>query len=203
MIIAIQGAPGSFSDGAARQLLGPDIDILSCTTFNELFAAVASGRAERGVVPVHNTIAGPVYDNAERTAASTFVITSRLPYPVRQCLITAGDMPLCAIRRVASHPVALRQCTRFFAENPACVAVAVPDTGGGVRDLMRGGLGADAVIGSAAAARLYGATVLIEGVEDRADNFTEFVLIACRDIPAASPETTPSLCGAQPSAISS
>jgi prephenate dehydratase len=186
MIVAIQGAPGSFSEGAARQLAGPDAGILSCATFDELFSAVASGRAERGVVPVYNTIAGPVYDNAERASAGTFVMMGRLQYPVRQCLIAASETAIATLRRVASHPVALRQCTRFFAANRNCVAIEVPDTGGGVRDLMRGGLDADAVIGSAAAARLYGATVLVEGVEDRADNVTEFVLLACRGFPVAN-----------------
>lgn len=191
MIVAIQGAPGSFSEGAARRLVGPDADVLSCTTFDELFSAVESGRAERGVVPVHNTIVGPVYDNAERAAASTFVITGRLPYPVRQCLIAAPETALDAIKRVASHPVALRQCTRFFAARPDCVAVPVFDTGGGVRDLMLGRLAADAVIGASAAARLYGATVLLEGVEDDANNVTEFVLIACRGIEPGETQRPP------------
>jgi prephenate dehydratase len=187
MIVAIQGAPGSFSEGAARLLVGPDADLISCESFDELFAAVASGQADRGVVPVHNTIAGPVYDNAERAAASTFVTMGRLSYPVRQCLIAPGNIAVAELRRVASHPVALRQCTRFFATHPDCVAVEVPDTGGGVRDLMLGRLAADAVIGASTAASLYGATVLLAGIEDRADNVTEFALIAR---PGTSPANT-------------
>lgn len=176
MIVAIQGAPGSFSDGAARQLAGPGAWILSCATFDELFAAVASGQAERGVVPVHNTIAGPVYDNAER--AQAFVVAGRIWYPVRQCLIARDATDVASLRLVASHPVALRQCTRFFEMHPRCTAMPVNDTGSGVRDLMRGDLAVDAVIGSAVAARLYGATILIEGVDNAADNTTEFVLIS-------------------------
>lgn len=176
MIVAIQGAPGSFSEGAARQLAGPNATLLSVVTFDDLFEAVESGRAERGVVPVRNTITGLVYDNAER--ARRFTVLDWLPYPVRQCLIARREMAIDAVRRVASHPVALRQCTRFFAANPARVAVPVPDTGSGVRDLMGGSLDVDAVIGSAVAARLYGATILLEGVEDAPENVTEFLLIA-------------------------
>lgn len=178
MIVAIQGAPGSFSEGAARQLVGADAAVLGCGTFDELFAAVASGRADRGVVPVHNTIAGPVYDNAERARSVAFSVMGSVRFAVRQCLIAPRRIPISALRRVASHPVALRQCTRFFAAYPGCTAVPVCDTGSGVRDLMQGRLAVDAVIGSAAAANLYGGTVLLEGVEDRTDNFTEFVLIS-------------------------
>ena len=177
MIIAIQGAPGSFSEGAARQLAGPEGVMMACGSFDELFAAVASGRAARGVVPVHNTIAGPVYENAERAREAPFAVLGRVEYAVRQCLIAPRATPVAHLRRVASHPVALRQCTRFFDAHPACVGVPVADTGSGVRDIMAGGLAVDAVIGSRAAARLYGATVLLEGIEDRVDNFTEFVLI--------------------------
>ena len=65
MIVAIQGEPGSFSAGAAHQLVGSDAELLHCESFDQLFAAVADGRAARGVVPVHNTIAGAVYDNLE------------------------------------------------------------------------------------------------------------------------------------------
>lgn len=180
MIVAIQGAPGSFSEGAARVLVGDDIDFIGCNTFGELFDAVATGRADRGVVPVHNTIAGSVYDNAERAAAAPFAILGRLHYPVRQCLIAAGPVPVATLRRVASHPVALRQCTRFFGANRTATPVEVPDTGGAVRDLMAGRLDADAVIGSATAAALYGAVVLVEGVDDARENFTDFVLIARR-----------------------
>lgn len=186
MIVAIQGAPGSFSDGATRQLVGLDAEILSCESFDELFAAVADGRAERGVVPVRNTIAGAVYGNTERANASPFIVLGQLQFPVRQCLIARTEIPEADLRRVASHPMALRQCTRFFAEHPECEAIEVTDTGGGVRDLMAGRLDVDAVIGSAAAARIYRATLLREGIDDLADNFTDFVLIACRGIPTAT-----------------
>lgn len=186
MIVAIQGVRGSFSEAAARELAGTDAELLNCESFDELFAAVAGGRAGRGVVPVHNAIAGTVYDNAQRANAPPFTILGKLRFPVEQCLIGRGDMPEPSLKRVASHPMALRQCTRFFAEHPGCVPVEVTDTAGGVRDLMAGRLHADAVIGSAAAARIHGAIVLRQRVDDAADNFTEFVMIGVRDAPGRS-----------------
>jgi len=177
-MVAIQGELGSFSEGATRQLVGPDAGILSCATFDELFAAVATGRAQRGVVPVHNSIAGAVYNNGHRARTGRFAILGELRYPVRQCLIVRAPTGLAALRRVASHPVALRQCTRFFAAHPACTAVPVRDTASGVRAMMEGRLAVDAAIGSFMAAQRYGATVLLEGVDDARENYTEFLLIA-------------------------
>lgn len=180
MIVAIQGASGSFSDGAARRLAGPAADLLHCADFEALFAAVTSGAAALGVVPVHNTIVGPVCDNGARVRSGAFVVLERLRYPVSQALIAARRTAIAKLRRVASHPVALRQCTGFFAAHPACEPVPVADTGSGVRDLMNGSLAVDAVIASAEASRLYGGTVLLERVDDAVDNATDFILIACK-----------------------
>lgn len=178
MIVSIQGAPGSFSEGAAREFVGAGAELLNSGSFDGLFAAVASGRADRGVVPVRNTIAGLIADNAARVGSPEFVELGRLSFPVAQCLIARERVPVKSLRRVASHPAALQQCLKFFATVPGCERVPVSDTGGGVRDLMAGVLDVDAVIGSAGAARLYGGTIILDRVDDVEDNSTEFVLFA-------------------------
>ena len=177
MKVAIQGELGSFSEAAARQLMGPSITFVHCNSFDDLFDAVVAGRADRGVVPVHNAIAGPVVDNRARTGSAPFRVLGELLLPVRQCLVVRPGVTREAVARVASHPVALAQCARFLAGPPQCVPVPVADTAGGVRDLMRGTLAADAVVAAEAAAERYGAVVLIRGVEDDPQNFTLFHLI--------------------------
>jgi len=97
---------------------------------------------------------------------------------VRQCLIARPGSGLPAIRRVASHPVALAQCRRFFAEHPQLEAVVAYDTAGSVRDLLRDGPVTNAAIGSALAARLYGGHILLEGIEDDPQNYTRFLVLA-------------------------
>jgi len=178
--VAIQGELGSFSEGAARRLLGAGIEMLCCATFDDLFASVRTGAAPRGVVPVWNTIAGLIYDNAVRARDGTFTVHGTLRYPVQQCLIARPGTRTASLRRVASHPIALQQCTRWFASHPACEAVTVCDTAGGVRDLMMNRLDADAVIASAAAAARYGAELLEAGVEDQRGNVTRFVVVGSR-----------------------
>jgi prephenate dehydratase len=179
MTVAIQGQPGSFSEAAAT-ILARGSAIEHCDSFDALFSAVAEGRARCGVVPVHNSIAGDVCGNAGRVRQPGFRIVADLLMPVRQCLIVRSPMDVNAIRRVASHPVALRQCSRFFAADPRRVPVAIADTGSAVRDLMHGTLDADAAIGSRDAAIRYRATVLIEGVDDDPSNATTFLLFVAQ-----------------------
>ena len=177
MTVAIQGELGSFSEAAAHRMTGVQARLLCCRTFDDLFAAVRDGRATRAVVPVHNTVVGDVLGNEQRIAAGGFRIVDALSLPVTQCLIARPGTAIETVHRVASHAVALRQCTHLFAAHPGWTPLPIDDTAGGVRDLVAGGLDADAVIASAEAARRYGGVVLLTGVADVAENFTDFLLI--------------------------
>jgi len=91
---------------------------------------------------------------------------------------------------VASHPVALAQCRRFFVEHPWAESVTAYDTAGAVRDLMSGGQETDAAIASTLAAELYGAEVLLEGIEDDPQNYTRFLILAPEPGPVAEASKT-------------
>src|SRR5207247_10186718 len=97
---------------------------------------------------------------------------------VRHCPIARPGTERAAIRRVASHPVALAQCRRFFATHPDVVPVPAYDTAGSVRDLMAGRVAADAAIASSLAAELYGAVGLEQDLADHAENYTRFLMVA-------------------------
>jgi prephenate dehydratase len=81
------------------------------------------------------------------------------------------------MRRVMSHPVALSQCRRYLAAHPEFEVVPFYDTAGSVKHLMQAGLRDTAGIAPELAARVYGAEVLVAGVEDHAENYTRFHLL--------------------------
>ena len=182
--VAIQGEAGSFSHAAALQALGPAIRLVPCPSFEDLFRAVERGDAARGTVPIENSLAGSVHENYDLLGAHALHVVGETQVRVRHCLIARPGTERATIRRVASHPVALAQCRRFFAEHPDVVPVPAYDTAGSVRDLMAGRpaadarLAADAAIASSLAAQLYGGTVLQEGLEDHAENYTRFLVVA-------------------------
>jgi prephenate dehydratase len=176
--VAIQGERGAFSLEAALLALGGAVEIVPCETFEALFEAVAGGRSDRAVVPIENSLHGSIHENYDRLSARDLHIVGEVPLRVRQCLIARPGSSIEALRRVASHPVALAQCRRFFAERPQVEAVMAYDTAGSVRDLMRDGVSASAAIGSALAAEIYGAEVLLAGIEDDPQNYTRFLILA-------------------------
>ena len=176
--VAIQGEAGSFSHAAAREALGPDVRLVPCATFDELFRAVEAGQATRGVVPIENSLAGSVYEAYDALGAHALHVVGETQVRVRHCLVVRPGTALAALRRVASHPVALAQCRRFFVDHPAIAPVPAYDTAGAVRDLLAGRLDADGAVGSALAARLYGGEILLEGIEDHPENYTRFLVVA-------------------------
>src|SRR5712691_7242385 len=162
--VAIQGEAGSFSHAAALEIHGDVIRLVPCATFVELFRAVEGGEATSGVVPIENTLAGSVHENYDLLSAHALHVVAETELRIRHCLIAPPRMTLGHVQRVASHP--------------DVVAVPAYDTAGSVRDVMSGKVDADAAIASKLAAELYGADVLAEGLEDHAENYTRFLVIA-------------------------
>lgn len=181
--VAIQGEAGAFNHAAALAAFGPEVELVPCVSFTELFQTVESGRAERGIVPIENSLAGSIHENYDLLRAHCLHVVAETQVRIRHCLISRPGTTSDEIRRVASHPVALAQCRRFFADRLGLAAVPAYDTAGSVRDLMAGRLAAEAAIGSALAARLYGAEILFEGIEDHQENYTRFLVAARAPVP--------------------
>src|SRR5437763_2081538 len=155
--VAIQGEAGSFSHAAALQALGPDIRLVPCPSFEQLFRAVEAGDAAGRAVPSENSLAGSVQQNYDLLGAHTLHVVAETQVRVRHCLIARPGTERAAIRRVASHPVALAQCRRFFATHPDVAPVPAYDTAGSVRDLMAGRIAAPRAVPWPPAPRLFGA----------------------------------------------
>ena len=179
--MAFQGERGAFSEAAAGVLVAAPHALLPCAEFGDVVRAVAEGVAHFGVLPIENLIAGPVVGALDAMAAAPSIErVGEHTLPVRLALLGVPGSALDAIRRVLSHPVALRQCTHFLAAHPDMQATAAHDTAGAARLVAEWRDPHVAAIASSAAAPRYGLTVLAEALEDRADNATRFVLIRRR-----------------------
>jgi prephenate dehydratase len=178
LTVAIQGEPGSFSHSAALEVLGHEVRLLPVPSFDRLFEVVASGEADRAVVPIENSLAGSIHENYDRLSASRLHIVGETQLRIRHCLIGVPGAELERITQVLSHPVALTQCRRFLAERAAIQAVAAYDTAGSVMAIVREGEPRHAAIASRLAAALHGGAILLEGIEDDEQNYTRFLILA-------------------------
>ncbi|MBQ4210178.1 MAG: prephenate dehydratase, partial [Prevotella sp.] len=73
--IAIQGELGSFHDIAARQYYdGEQIQMICCSTFEEVFENIKRDPTVIGMLAIENTIAGSLLHNYELLRASGVTI---------------------------------------------------------------------------------------------------------------------------------
>jgi prephenate dehydratase len=177
MRVAFQGEPGAFSEAAAIQLLGNSITTVPRATFDAAFAAVPEGAADALLAPVENSLAGSVVRVFDLLMESRLAIVAETILPIEMQLIAAPGSSLGDIRSVASHPMALAQCERFFAAHPQWKRVPAEDTAGSVREALSGGDKSCAAIAGRRAAEHYKGVILAESIQDNAENFTRFVLL--------------------------
>src|SRR5260370_14155978 len=114
MRVAFQGEPGAFSEAAAIQLLGNSITTVPRATFDAAFRAIDEGAANAFLAPVENTLAGSVVRVYDLLLESRLTIVAETILPIEHHLIGVPGATLAGLRSVASHPMALAQCARFF-----------------------------------------------------------------------------------------
>ena len=175
--VAFQGEPGAFSEAAAVQLLGEGIATVPRPTFEAAFRAISEGAADLLLVPVENSLAGSVVRVYDLLLEGNLTIIAETILPIELNLIACPGASPEEIRAVASHPMALAQCERFFAGRPELRRVPAEDTAGSVREVLARGDKSQAAIAGRRAAAHYGGVILQDNIQDNAENFTRFVLL--------------------------
>ncbi len=174
---AFQGERGAFSFSAAHKLLGANLEILPCASFQDVFRAVDCGKVTHAVIPIENTLHGSVHENYDHLLEYNLPIRGETSIRISHSLIALPGARFREIRRVFSHPVALNQCRQFFEKYGQIEPVPFYDTAGSVKMLQEEHPPGAAAIASETAAELYGGVILRRNIEDNRRNFTRFFLL--------------------------
>ncbi len=176
--MAFLGERGTFSEEAAKELLGETFESVPRPTFDALFTAIDEGKADFILVPLENSLVGSVHRCYDLLLESSLGIAAEIILPISHLLIGCRGATLKSIKTVESHPVALAQCERFFTRHENLKRVAADDTAGSVRRVIESGDLSRAAIAGKRAAHIYGGAILQEHLEDHAENYTRFALLA-------------------------
>ena len=176
MKIAFQGEPGANSHNAIAEAF-PQAEALPCATFEDALAAISSGEADLGMIPIENSIAGRVADIHHLLPNSGLHIIGEWFLSIRFQLMALPGTKLSEIKSVESHVHALGQCRRFI-RKLGLKSVVAGDTAGSARDIAQRGDRSVASIAPRLAAKIYGLDILAEDIEDEAHNTTRFVILA-------------------------
>jgi prephenate dehydratase len=141
-------------------------------------AAVRSGDADAGLVPLENSVEGSVPATMDGlTDGDPLVITREVFLPVAFTLAVRPGTTLADVRSVASHPHALAQTGRWLEANlPGITPLPASSTAGAAAAVAAGEF--DAAVCAAIAAERYGLDSLADDIADHAGAVTRFVLVA-------------------------
>ena len=155
---------------------------------------VSDNEASQGIVPIENSIEGGVtYTQDLLIHESNLSICGEVIVPIRQCLVGKPGTDMESIKTVISHPQSLAQCRNFLDNTfPNAGLMASLSNAKAVQEIMA--LDDNTVaISSRRAANIYGASILISGIEDLPNNETRFVILSGTDGTATGKDKT-SLC---------
>lgn len=187
--VAFQGELGAYGEEAVRLFFGPGAEPVPSREFRDVGAAVKSKSVDFGALPIENTLAGGVGPSLDVLSDADLEVMGEVVVPIHHCVLGVPGATLDSVRSVLSHPVALAQCERFFADHAQIRAVATYDTAGAALEVRRLGQTDTAAVASREAAERYGLAILAADVEDRPDNQTRFLVVARRGAPR--PPRTP------------
>jgi prephenate dehydratase len=176
------GPEGTFSEEALlASATSGSVEPVPLATIYDAVLALREGDVRWSVAPIENSLDGSVAVTldllVEEPAAVRIAGEAQLR--VRHSLIAARAVELARIETVVTHPQVPGQCVRLLrGELAHARVIPASSTAEAVRMVAEEGRDDQAALGTTLAARIYGATVLREGVEDRDDNETRFVWLA-------------------------
>ncbi|USP75834.1 Bifunctional chorismate mutase/prephenate dehydratase [Curvularia clavata] len=177
-------------------------------TIEDVFSAVQSGTAHRGVVPFENSSNGSVVFTLDLFADAQskypdILVCGEAYVAVRHCLLgysnparksktsatpqegkqqNESDVDLSHIQRIYSHPQAWGQCKNFLNTYlKTAERHDVSSTSKAAEIASTDASGTSAALSSIVAAQLFGLDVLAEGVNDKLGNATRFLVIRRRE----------------------
>lgn len=182
--IAHLGPEGTYSDIAAiayTQWLQAEYGVATnrqaFPSIQQALQSTVDGLSHYSVVPVENSIQGSVTVTLDTLwQLEKLYIHHALILPIAHRLLSASTH-LSHIQRVYSHPQAIAQCQQWLTQNlPTAEIVPTRSTTEALSHLNQEK--SSAGIASSRASQLYQIPILVEAINDHADNCTKFVSIS-------------------------
>ncbi len=174
--IAYQGAMGAFSHMAAQNLFEHG-NLKPCETFEDVFTAVLTGSAQKGVLPFENSTAGDVSDVLDLCFANEEInVSATYDLPISQNLLCVKGAKLSDIKTVYSHTQALQQ-SRDFLQKLNLSTAEMPNTAFAAKFIAEKNDKSLAAIAGKSTATLYGLDILASDVNSSQSNTTRFIVI--------------------------
>jgi 3-deoxy-7-phosphoheptulonate synthase len=198
MTAAFEGIEGAYSHVVLEAYAGRrgvTFEPLGCPTFRAVAHAVLGGRADVGLLPIDNAIAGTIREGYDILAEYELDPLAEITLRLEHRLVGLPGATLEGVREVESHAIVLAECGRFLASLPDVKRVPVGDTAIAARNVAAAKDPSHAAICSKEAAERYGLVELAGSIADHPDNTTRFLLFRAPVAAGVAAEFEPAASG--------
>ncbi|MGL4669287.1 MAG: prephenate dehydratase [Methanobacteriaceae archaeon] len=195
--IAFLGPNGTFSHEVASafaeedELFSGDENLISCCSIPSVMKTVYSGEALKGIVPIENSIEGPVGITLDLlTHDYNLKIEKEIIISINHNLLGNKGTKISNITDVYSHSQALAQCQGYL-ENCKIKAHFTLSTAAAAKliksknsEIISTGMSNEhkkpvfGAIGTSKAAKYYGLDILDKNIQDLDNNETRFIVLS-------------------------
>ena len=175
--VVFQGTEGAYGQAAMMQFFGDGVNSFHVRTFREAMEAIEEGAADYAVLPIENSTAGPVIEMYDLLDEFENYIVAETILPVVHTLSGLPGAKLSDIKTVYSKTEALMQTSSFLDEHPDWQRISVVNTAIAAKKVLEEKEISQAAVCSSYAAEAHGLSVLVDGINDDADNSTRFIVV--------------------------
>ena len=176
------GPAATYTEEASILFFGDKETFQPMKTVPETLAGLKDGTFTYAVVPVENTVGGPVYNYLDSVISDpAFVVVGEINLPIRQTLMGLPGTTFADIKTVLSHPQGIAQGRDWLKKNlPEAKLVEVASTAEGARKVAEGLDKSVAAIAAPQAALTYQLEVLAKELEVTKTNVTRFWVVTIK-----------------------
>jgi prephenate dehydratase len=186
MKLGLLGPEGTFSEAAAKKW-SPDAEMVFFDDMESAVTAVDEGLCDESIVPVENSLEGPVNVVLDTLLDLRSPIIGEEVLPIKQCLMSRGEFK--DIKVIVSMSQPLGQCRRYIHEHFPLAEVRATGSTAHAAKLAQE-FPEMAAIGCSEAAKLYGLKVIREGIQDQPMNHTRFIVLGTHNVAATGRDKT-------------
>jgi prephenate dehydratase len=195
-VIGYLGPRGTFSEQAAilyqeRIPDGKAIELHPFKSIEELILATDAGDVHEAVVPLENSLEGPVTLTLDMLAHEVDLkMAAEIIVSVRHYLLGKKGTTYQRIKTIISHPQALGQCRAFLQNHLVTAELASTSSTAEAARIVADGDGTSVAIGNMTAAAVYRLEILASDIQDNRDNATRFCVLGQGDSPPTGDDKT-------------
>ncbi|HEY5282158.1 MAG TPA: 3-deoxy-7-phosphoheptulonate synthase [Polyangia bacterium] len=184
--VAYQGQPLTYNQLAAEQYVasrGLSGNFVGLASLTQVIEQLTSGQVDLAFLPIENTVAGSVNQVYDVLRERELHIVGEDSFRIELCLAAVADVPLPALRRIYSHPLALEQCSAFIDGLPQVQTAPFADSRDAMRAVAESKDPTLAAVGSPEAARAHGLVILRSQIGNQDEILMRYVALARAPLP--------------------